>query len=304
MSQPSQTHEVVDLTQEEMPPPAPKRRKVVRARAWCFTINNPTDDDKKHTAELAEAASYYVEGKEVGESGTPHLQGYVEFKKQKSLSAMKKALPRAHLEKRRGTAKEAADYCKKDGDFIERGVISNQGKRVDLIEIADRVTNGASVDEIVQENPHAFHCYGRTLERIELIRLRRSFRTWMTKCVWYWGPTGTGKSHKAFEGYSPETHYVWTDDKGWWDGYVGQATVIMNDFRGSVPYNQLLQLIDKYPHKVSWRSRESVPFLAKKIIITSSLPPDMVYKKRMEEDSLDQLLRRCEVVHMAVKYRE
>jgi len=64
---------------------------------------------------------YIVFGYERGEEGTPHLQGYVHLSTQKTLSAMKKFIPRAHLEPRRGTIDEAVDYCKKDGDFEEYG---------------------------------------------------------------------------------------------------------------------------------------------------------------------------------------
>ena len=126
----------------------------------------------------------------------------------------------------------------------------------------------------------------------------------MTEAVWIYGATGVGKSHHAFEGYDPATHYIWSHDKGWWDGYNGHPIVIMNDYRGEIAYNNLLKLIDRWPEKVSRRGREPTQFLAKKVIITSSLSPSDVYKNRMEEDKLEQLLRRCEVIHMKEKEEE
>jgi len=120
----------------------------------------------------------------------------------------------------------------------------------------------------------------------------------MTKGIWIYGPTGRGKSHEAFQGFSPSTHYLYTDDGGWWDGYVGQETVIINDFRGKIPYDYMLQLIDKWPFNVRRRNREPFPFTSKRVIITSSLSPEDVYHNREENDKIEQLLRRLEVRRM------
>lgn len=95
-----------------------------QTRHWCFTLNNYTEDEVATLDILgrSDETSYLVYGFEVGESGTPHLQGYVVFASVKRLSAAKlKIGQRAHLEARRGTSYEAAQYCKKDGDFKEYG---------------------------------------------------------------------------------------------------------------------------------------------------------------------------------------
>lgn len=93
----------------------------LRARAWCFTINNPVDNDLRALAAIE--SKYIIYGTEVGEDGTPHLQGFVSFHNAKSMSACRRCLGnRAHVEKKRGTFAEASDYCKKDGIFIERGI--------------------------------------------------------------------------------------------------------------------------------------------------------------------------------------
>ena len=75
----------------------------------------------------------------------------------------------------------------------------------------------------------------------------------------------------------------------------------MNDYRGELKYNKLLQLVDKWPMKVSRRGREPTQFLGKHIIITSSLHPRDVYNPRADEDSLAQLYRRCKVVKLESK---
>ena len=68
--------------------------------------------------------TYLTYGKEVSSTGTPHLQGYLEWFTSISLVALKKRLgiPEIHLEARIGTQQQAIDYCHKDGDFVEYGV--------------------------------------------------------------------------------------------------------------------------------------------------------------------------------------
>lgn len=269
------------------------------ARNCCFTLNNYTETELKDVLDWK--CSYLVVGKEVGESGTPHLQGYVEWGRSVRFTTLKKLNDRIHWEKRRGTAQQAADYCKKDGNFTQKGDISSQGERKDLDEVKESILGGRKVDDILLEDPMLYHQYGRTLNKIEDLYMRKRYRVQMTKGIWYWGETGVGKSHKAFEEFTPETHYVVPNDNGWWDGYTQQHTVILNDFRGHISYNELLQMVDKYPFSVKRRNREPMPFTSRFVIITSSLPPEKVYHNRNDEDKIEQLLRRFDIIHMDKK---
>lgn len=124
----------------------------MRARAWCFTLNNYSEEEYEKITKLS--CKYLVVGKEVGDSGTPHLQGYVEFDNPRMLTGVKKIIgDRVHLEVRLGTALQASDYCKKDGDFFEIGNIGKQGERTDLKILANRIKEGESLDTIAMEDP-------------------------------------------------------------------------------------------------------------------------------------------------------
>lgn len=271
-----------------------------RFRNCCITWNNPigtpTWDDTK--------MKYLIYQKERGELGTEHYQIYVEFKNQLGLKTIKSFFHESvHVEARRGTAEQAAEYCKKPDtrieDPVEYGSRNKQGERTDLDALKQELITGKPLDEITLRDPISYHQYGRTLEKLEDIIGQQKWRTEMTEGIWLWGPTGVGKSHEVFQNYHPNTHYLWAArDKGWWDGYKGQETVIFNDFRGELPYSELLQLIDKWAYKVPRRNREPRNFISKKVIITSSLPPQEIYCNRNEEDKLDQLLRRITVKHV------
>jgi hypothetical protein len=48
-----------------------------------------------------------------------------------------------------------------------------------------------------------------------------------------------GKSHKALADFDPNTHYIYPNDKGWWDGYKQHETVVFNEFRGELDYKEM-----------------------------------------------------------------
>lgn len=116
-----------------------------RGKNWCFTLNNYTDDDVERLNSLVSGkeCTYIIYGKEVGESGTPHLQGFVSFSKRVYLTDVKKRISRtAHFELSR-LLHESIEYCKKDGDVTEFGVPPiGQGKRSDIDDFKHDVKNG------------------------------------------------------------------------------------------------------------------------------------------------------------------
>lgn len=104
-------------------PPAPIKKES-QAKHWCFTFNNYDEIDYHHLIErLSVSCSKYVIGKEVGESGTPHLQGYCEFTIKKSLTYIKRNITQCdkiHWEIARNI-NASIEYCKKDNKYITFG---------------------------------------------------------------------------------------------------------------------------------------------------------------------------------------
>lgn len=150
----------------------------VQSTRWCFTINNPTDDDRDRVVTLFEnrdQVKYGVVGRETGENGTPHLQCFVLFERNWRFNRLRNALPRAHVEVARGLSRQAAEYCKKDGDFDEYGELpDNQGQRNDLTELfqwGDDFTaehgRPPSSPEIARAFPNAYLKYPRITRLFE-----------------------------------------------------------------------------------------------------------------------------------------
>lgn len=154
------------------------------AKNWCFTLNNWTQPELDHIQQYAASGGdvlYAVIGREVGDSGTPHLQGYICFSGRKSLAQVRSLLSaRIHLEVARGSHKEASDYCKKDDDYDEYGSLPSitQGSRSDWNEFRSYVTELGRVPndlEIAGRFPGLFARYSnacRTIAQAALPRIR------------------------------------------------------------------------------------------------------------------------------------
>lgn len=89
-------------------------------RDWCFTLNDPQDLLNPEQWPDCEYCLYQLELGE--ETGMPHLQGFVKFRVAKRMATVKEQVPelqRAHLEGRRGTIRQAIDYCRKNDTRLE-----------------------------------------------------------------------------------------------------------------------------------------------------------------------------------------
>jgi len=119
-----------------------------KSRRFVFTINNPTEDDHQTVADFldSERVVYGIVGREVGEGGTPHLQGFCVLAAPQRFSFLTTHLcSRAHLEVAKAKSQTAADYCKKEGDFDEYGQLPDaQGRRSDIDLFKDWVTSQSS----------------------------------------------------------------------------------------------------------------------------------------------------------------
>lgn len=99
--------ELVDLKEEVV------KKVEKRSRKWFFTFNNYTDLDITQLTQIFESYQVkYVFQEELGAVGTPHLQGYVDFREAKTFNTMKKINDKIHWEIVRN-AKASKAYCQK-----------------------------------------------------------------------------------------------------------------------------------------------------------------------------------------------
>ena len=154
-----------------------------RAKHWTWTLNNPTNEEEQGICNAfpGNGLVYHVFGREVGNSGTPHLQGYSIFESQVRFSTVKSRLGtnRLHLEVSRGSPQQNKDYCTKDGNFEEFGVLpeTNQGRRTDLESFFDWAKTFGDDKKRPPTTPEACreHPVVMTKYRGALDTVRRSF---------------------------------------------------------------------------------------------------------------------------------
>jgi hypothetical protein len=247
-----------------------------RGKYWCFTLNNYTEEEKKLVSDAVEHnedITYVCFGIEKGETGTPHLQGYMEFKQRIRLGAIKRigGFKRVHLELRQGTAAQAKAYCEKDGEFFEFGVLkkSQQGKRSDLLAVKDLIDGGADEAKVAEEHFGAWVRYRKSFSAYRnLVATRQSVER---RVYVLYGEPGTGKTRFVFEN-EPSLWIANDPTLQWFDGYRGEESVLLDDYRGDGNPAFLLRLLDRYPLQVPVKGG-FVPWVPKRIFITSNLEP-------------------------------
>lgn len=268
-----------------------------RSRTWCFTLNNYTPEEEEG-CRLIETV-YTIFGKEVGEKGTPHLQGYLSFKNKKSLAQLKKLLPRAHLAQAKADAIKNQVYCSKEGDVYEKGTPpatqEEKGERgkAAMREIIKRAREN---DEAWLEENHPAEYY----HHLATFRSHKKPKTEVmsydnedTPHEWWVGPTGTGKSKKLWEEY-PD-HYR-KDQNRWWCGYTGQDVVAIEEASPKTMEHcasRLKQWADRYPFDGEIKGGKMHGLRPNKVIVLSNYTIDQCFPN--EEDS-GPLKRRFKIV--------
>lgn len=284
-----------------------------QAKRFAFTLNNYTEDEltslrttlQSLHANEPNTISYAIFGREIAASGTPHLQGYVEFGRRTRLGAAKQILgnPRIHMEIAIAQADQNIEYCSKEDEnpFIVGHRTQRQGRRNDLLEVQSAIRSGSTLKTISDQYFATFVKYHRGIERS--IALLAEPRTHRTQVVYLYGPTGTGKTRYAFkEGMDlsgGSLCFLPDHTLQWFDGYeTNIKVVIIDDFDGTAKLSFLLRLFDRYYLRVPVKGgfKEWNPRI---VYITSNYPLDYWYKT--DGEHYNALLRRIDEIHYMTK---
>lgn len=241
----------------ELPRPKPMRmgRDVPRSD-WCITAKAPKGRD--YFASLPHDITYIIGQQEIGEGGFIHWQIFVQFGHRVRLQQVKDAIgdDTAHCEPRRGTPRQAADYCRKP----ETGILGTQfeigdrreGKVNHMDDLYNAIREGATERDLAEAHfgawARAHNACSKLIRWRDRDRARKSYTFSPPRVDCYIGATGTGKTRRAIDYIRLcwGGHHYRKPPGEWWDGYDGEGVVLIDDFDGDIPISTILQLLDGY----------------------------------------------------------
>lgn len=228
-----------------------------------------------------------------GTTGFCHWQVLVCFSTKQRLRGVKSVFgPTVHAEPSKSAA--ANSYVWKDDTAIDNTRFElgdlpfNRASGKDW----DRIRQLARQSEFTDIPSDVYIRHYNSLRRISADHLQPVGIAKSVKC--FWGPPGTGKSRTAWEQGGLEA-YPKDPRTKFWDGYVGQDSVIIDEFRGGIDIAHILRWLDRYPVLVEIKG-SAVVLKARTIWITSNLHPKDWYPQ-LDPDTLAALLRRMTVVY-------
>lgn len=299
--------------------------KDTQSRKWQITLNFKSKKQIDHAAikkELSEIKpiQYYCMADEIGlQEKTPHTHIFIACSSPVRFSTIKRHFPNGHLEQVRASCEENKSYIGKSGDkwqndpksdtsikgtFEEWGEmpVERQGARSDLDFLYQLVKDGKSNFEILAENSD----YLLRLTDIERVRqtvraeeFRAKFRE--MQVTYLWGRTGAGKTRFIMEREGYAAVYRVTEYEHPFDGYAGQETLVLDEYRSQLKISELLNLLDGYPLELRCRySNKTACFTTVYIISNLALFAQYPVIQYEQPETWQALLRR---IHRIVEYK-
>lgn len=279
----------------------------LRAQYWIVTQNEKIDTKLPYNSEEMKYMATWTE--HAPETGHLHRHYYICFKAAKNGSALRKKciremqiacnvqLPRAKDKKSRN------EYMTKDPahGIIEQfgDVDCEPGERNDLKELRAAISSGMTQKALVEHFPLECLHYPSGIKF--MIAALEQPPMPARKRIWIYGNAGLGKTHSFYDP-NPEVCFVMNPKSGWWNGYHGQPTLILDDLRqnGAIDREELLHILEDHgTYRANTKFGGMEPLRSQTIVLTSCLGPLECYPSSVTNDNI-QLLRRIDKIYHVV----
>lgn len=242
---------------------------------------------------------------EIGEQGTPHLQGYMEFTKRVRMNQIKgyECFARAHLEIARGSRKDNYQYCSKTGIHIVEWHdpyldTTAEGQENQWDRIKGMIRQHCAYDEIRDLYPETALRFESGLRKwiheSNLEELQEYDGDLKIKNKWLWGPPGVGKSRHCWD--MQGTKFNKPCNK-WWDGYKGEEVVIIEDMdptKAQMLAHHMKIWGDRYPFTAEIKGGATAITPCYRLMVTSNYSPEQCFQNT---EDLEAIRRRFTIEH-------
>ncbi|MCL2228434.1 MAG: replication protein [Firmicutes bacterium] len=238
--------------------------------------------------------------------GSLHFQFYIEFEFARHFKTVKKVLPHGtHIEQRKGTKKQAREYCCKPetrvGQVYEHGVFIEERQRTDLHNIIAAIKSGVSLSDLRDDFEAQFFMFQKKFETERAIYLDKTFGDlFRTVTVNYvHGSTGTGKTRSIAERFGYRNIFRVTEyDQRAFDNYDGQDVIVFEEFRSSFKIAQMLNYLDGHPCRLPCRFVDKTACYTQ-VYITTNIPLSRQYPNVQTDEptTFEAFIRRINNVY-------
>ena len=285
----------------------------IRSNDWMLTVSAEDCDEEALRTALA---SYRWCGQlEQGKgTGYKHWQVFIMNKTQIRFSTLKRKLPTAHLEVRRGSQQQCLEYVVKSETRIGEPIgnideikecassVAGQGARSDLQRIADEVLlKGTPVRELIMNRVASSPQGIRYAELAHKALMETKYGTENRLGIevnYLCGGPGVGKTRMIHENYPANSIYEVSSYKNPFDGYTDESVLVLDEFRSQLEITLMLKLLDVYPFRMPARYYDKIAAYTT-VWVVSNEPIEAQYLEVQEQIPLTwaAFLRRFDAVY-------
>lgn len=243
-----------------------------QGRKWLITINNPEKMGLK-SADIPEmlqghAITYYCYCDEVASTSTPHIHLFLFSKSPIRFTTLQRIFPGAHIDPAMGSCAQNRAYLMKEGkwsesdkantkvegSFREYGEIPvEKEKKISTNEeIMQRIKDGASVMEIIEEYPEkAMQIKNIKAIRAEYVCEKNKSQKRNVNSIVITAPKSYDSLGLVFKEHNlADVCRITNYGKGKgisFDTYTGQAVIVFDNYDEQIPLEDLVTYMEDYP---------------------------------------------------------